>query len=56
MKLDTLLFQLEHLRIRCEEEDFAMFPDNYRDKLIIELLVAFINHKKVEEKVDEISF
>lgn len=56
MKLDSLLAQLEQLRISVEAGDYADYSEGYVGKVILQKLIEFTGNKKIQEKVDEIPF
>lgn len=56
MKLESLLNQLEQVRVKFEEKDMEEFSEGYRGKVILQLLIDFIGNKKIEEKINEICF
>lgn len=58
MKLDSLINQLEQVRVRAESGEFKEdgFDDGYVAKIILQLLLDYLGNKRIEEKVDEIPF
>lgn len=53
MKIDSLLARLRDIGITAEEGDFE---DDYIDKLIIDVLLDYVNNDKIREAVDDIPF
>lgn len=56
MKLESLLHQLEQVRVEFENHDMEEYSEGYRGKVIIQKLLDYIGNPKIEEKVDEICF
>jgi len=56
MKLDGLLQNLENVRLQSEAGSLKEFGEGYTALVILQLLVDFIGNKKIQEKIDEISF
>jgi len=56
MNLESLLSQLERIRLCAEAKEFQEYYDSYIENLIIKLLLDYINNTKITEKIDEIIF
>lgn len=56
MKLESLLNQLEQIRVEYEGHDFEEYSEGYRGKVIIQKLLDYIGNPKIEEKINEIPF
>lgn len=56
MKLDSLLNQLEQIRLEFERADMEEINEGHRGKIIIQKLLDYIGNPKIEEKIDEICF
>lgn len=56
MKLDSLLAQLENIKAEFESSDFEQISEDHRSKIILQLLLDYINNPKVEEAVNDIPF
>lgn len=56
MKLESLLHQLEQVRIEFEAHDFEEYSESYRGKVILQKLLDYIGNPRIEEKINEIPF
>jgi hypothetical protein len=55
MKLDALIKQLDQIKMQNENGELS-FPERFTEKLIIQLLLNYIDNKTIEEKINEIPF
>jgi hypothetical protein len=58
MKIETLLYKLEDVRVKAETDEFDTFADKnaFIAKVILQLLLEYLNNPRIEEAVNDISF
>lgn len=56
MKLTDLLYRLEQVRAQQEAGAFEDFDDGYIEKVLLQLLIEYIDNPKIEEAINEIPF
>lgn len=56
MKLEGLLARLDNMAAEFEQKDFEELDELMRRDMIILALVEYLNHPRIEEKIDELVF